>query len=70
MITEAELRFIQKHIHRNPYTGGACLDVADVMADPALRDLLRAVWDAGYGAGFADGDGDSYVETASVNPYN
>ena len=69
MITEAELRFIQKHVHRNPYTGSACLDLADVMSDPALRELLRSVWDAGYDAGFTDGDADSSVESATVNPY-
>lgn len=70
MISESDIRFIHKHVHRNPYTGGACLDLADVVADPALRELLRSVWSAGYDAGFVDGDGDSTVETASVNPYN
>ena len=63
------LRFIQKYIHRNPYTNSACFDEADAEGSREYRALLREVWEAGYEAGFADGDGESYVESQTQNPY-
>ena len=63
------LRFIQKYIHRNPYTGAACFDEADAEGSREFRALLREVWEAGYEAGFSDGDGEAYVESQTVNPY-
>lgn len=64
-----ELEFIRKYIERNPYTNSIMLDLPGLGNDPSLRALLRATWDAGYNAGFVDGDGDCTVEQANVNPY-
>lgn len=63
------LGWLSKYVERNPYTGAAIFDVAGAEASPELRELLKAVWESGYESGFADGDGDSYVETQSVNPF-
>lgn len=64
------LRFIRKYVERNPYTGSASVDLEALSADPALRELLRSVWDAGYSGGFDDGVGDCTVEQAHRNPYS
>ena len=64
------LRFIRKYVERNPYTGAASVDLEALSADPALRELLRLVWDAGYSGGFDDGVGDCTVEQAHRNPYS
>lgn len=64
-----DLRFIRRYVERNPYTGGFTLDTDALAKDPSLRALLRAAWDAGYGAGFDDGVADCTVEQANVNPY-
>lgn len=54
---------IRRLIERNPYTGGFSVD------EHGLQEFAAELWEAGYESGFADGDGDSYVETQSVNPY-
>jgi hypothetical protein len=66
---EESLRRLGRYVVRNPYTGASSLDIGAVMDSRELRELLRDVWDAGYDAGFRDGDGDSYVETQAENPY-
>lgn len=63
------LRFIQKYVHRNPYTGDACFDPAEAEGSGEYLRLLWEVWESGYSAGFSDGDGESYVESQTVNPY-
>lgn len=66
---EPSLRFIQKYVHRNPYTGSACFDEGEAEESREFRALLYSVWEAGYEAGFADGDGEAYVESQTQNPY-
>lgn len=63
------LRFIQRYVHRNPYTGSACFDEAEAEESREFKALLADVWDAGYNSGFGDGVGDCTVEQAEVNPY-
>lgn len=65
----SNLGFIRRYVQRNPYTGAAVFDESAANASPELRELLSSVWEAGYSAGFVDGDGDSYVESQAVNPY-
>lgn len=64
-----DLDWLNKYIVRDPYTGASRLDMEALEKSADLRRYLGLVWDSGYGAGFEDGDGDSYVSQAHVNPY-
>lgn len=66
---EERLRVLNKYVVRNPYTGASSLDVEALAGSKELRELLRWVWDCGYGDGFEDGDGDSYVAEQHLNPW-
>jgi hypothetical protein len=68
-LSSSDLLFIQRHVHRNPYTGASSLDVDALLAEPRLLELLSRAWEAGYGAGFDDGICDSSVESQTRNPY-
>lgn len=64
-----DLSWLRRFVWRNPYTGSANFDAEAASESEEFRALLNEVWEAGYSAGFVDGDGDSYVETASTSPY-